>query len=95
VVGILDSMRASDVTSTLLEAVVQKRARHVIIDVRPVGDMLMVAVRDDGCGGADPDGGGLAGLARRVRELGGHFALTSPAAQEHRSSRHFHWDSKR
>jgi rsbT co-antagonist protein RsbR len=36
VVGILDSMRASDVTSTLLEAVVQKRARHVIIDVTGV-----------------------------------------------------------
>ncbi len=54
-------------------------ADHVTIDVRPVGDMLMVAVRDDGCGGANPDGGGLAGLARRVRELGGQFVLNSPA----------------
>jgi signal transduction histidine kinase len=54
-------------------------AEHVTIDVRPVGDMLVVAVRDDGCGGANPDGGGLAGLARRVRELGGQLVLNSPA----------------
>jgi signal transduction histidine kinase len=54
-------------------------ADHVTIDVRPVGDMLMVAVRDDGRGGANPDGGGLAGLARRVRDLGGQLVLNSPA----------------
>ena len=51
---------------------------HVTLDIRSVGDMLVVAVSDDGRGGADADGGGLAGLARRVRDLGGHFALTSP-----------------
>jgi rsbT co-antagonist protein RsbR len=33
VVGVLDSVRAADVTSSLLEAVVQKKARHAIIDV--------------------------------------------------------------
>ncbi len=53
-------------------------AMHVTVDVRPVGDVLMVSVSDDGCGGADPDGGGLAGLVRRVRELGGEPGLNSP-----------------
>jgi rsbT co-antagonist protein RsbR len=33
VVGVLDTMRAADVTNTLLTAVVQKKARHVIIDI--------------------------------------------------------------
>lgn len=36
VVGVLDSMRASEVTNTLLSAVVVKKARHVIIDVTGV-----------------------------------------------------------
>ena len=36
VVGVLDSMRASEVTTTLLTAVVVKKARHVIIDVTGV-----------------------------------------------------------
>jgi signal transduction histidine kinase len=53
-------------------------AMHVTIDVRPVGDALMVTVSDDGRGGADPAGGGLSGLDRRVRELGGEFLLHSP-----------------
>ena len=34
-------------------------AMQVTVDVRPVGDVLMVTVSDDGCGGADPAGGGL------------------------------------
>jgi signal transduction histidine kinase len=53
-------------------------AMQVTVDVRPVGDVLMVTVSDDGCGGADPAGGGLTGLARRVREIGGEFLLHSP-----------------
>lgn len=39
---------------------------------------LLVEVRDDGAGGADPAGGGLSGLARRVRALDGRFAVHSP-----------------
>jgi signal transduction histidine kinase len=53
-------------------------AVHVSVDVRPVGSVLRVAVDDDGCGGADPAGGGLAGLARRVRGLGGELVVHSP-----------------
>jgi rsbT co-antagonist protein RsbR len=33
IVGVLDSMRAADVTTSLLTAVVHKKARHAIIDV--------------------------------------------------------------
>jgi signal transduction histidine kinase len=39
---------------------------------------LSVAVSDDGPGGADPDGGGLAGLRGRVEALDGTLAVESP-----------------
>uniref|UniRef100_UPI0031DE6BD0 sensor histidine kinase n=1 Tax=Saccharothrix mutabilis TaxID=33921 RepID=UPI0031DE6BD0 len=40
---------------------------------------VRVRVEDDGGGGADPAGGGLAGLSRRVLALDGTFAVHSPA----------------
>jgi signal transduction histidine kinase len=39
---------------------------------------LAVSVADDGVGGADEAGGGLAGLADRVEALGGRLVLESP-----------------
>ena len=43
------------------------------------GDRLLLDVRDDGCGGADPERGtGLTGLADRVSAVGGTVALSSP-----------------
>ena len=43
-------------------------------------DRLVVEITDDGVGGADPAGGtGLAGLADRVRSLGGWMQVLSPA----------------
>jgi signal transduction histidine kinase len=53
-------------------------ADHVSVDVRPLDGVLRVAVDDDGCGGADLAGGGLTGLARRVRSLGGELVVHSP-----------------
>ncbi|GAA4058330.1 sensor histidine kinase [Actinomadura miaoliensis] len=41
--------------------------------------MIFVRVEDDGAGGADPAGTGLAGLARRVAALDGAFAVDSPS----------------
>jgi signal transduction histidine kinase len=41
--------------------------------------MVGVRIEDDGDGGADPGGGGLAGLARRVAALDGTFGVHSPA----------------
>ncbi|MFI0348884.1 histidine kinase [Actinomadura sp. 9N407] len=42
------------------------------------GRMISVRIEDDGGGGADPAGGGLAGLARRVAALDGAFGVDSP-----------------
>ena len=40
---------------------------------------LVVSVRDDGAGGADPDGGsGLRGMADRLAALGGRLEVDSP-----------------
>jgi signal transduction histidine kinase len=37
-------------------------------------------VRDDGIGGADPDGHGLVGMNDRVIALGGQLSVESPAS---------------
>ncbi|GAA3959573.1 sensor histidine kinase [Actinomadura viridis] len=42
------------------------------------GGAIGVRIEDDGRGGADPGGGGLAGLARRVAALDGTFTVDSP-----------------
>jgi signal transduction histidine kinase len=39
--------------------------------------MLRVEVRDDGLGGANPDGHGLLGLRDRATALGGHLVVES------------------
>jgi signal transduction histidine kinase len=47
--------------------------------VEVAGDMLRVAVTDDGAGGAVVGGGtGLVGLKDRVEALGGRLRLDSP-----------------
>ncbi|WP_199700744.1 sensor histidine kinase [Jiangella rhizosphaerae] len=53
-------------------------ASSVHIDVWRAGAAVRVRVTDDGAGGADPAGGGLAGLRRRVAALDGRFAVESP-----------------
>jgi signal transduction histidine kinase len=43
------------------------------------GDLVVMEIRDDGCGGADPAGGsGLTGLADRVAAASGRLLLASP-----------------
>jgi signal transduction histidine kinase len=52
------------------------RANRCVVDVRLAGDVLAVAVTDDGAGGADPAGGsGLRGLADRVEALDGRLVV--------------------
>ena len=41
--------------------------------------MLRLEVRDDGAGGADPEGHGLVGMRDRVTTLGGRLEIASPA----------------
>ncbi|BCJ75009.1 hypothetical protein CS0771_45530 [Catellatospora sp. IY07-71] len=43
------------------------------------GETLRLTVGDDGRGGADPRGGGLAGVARRLAAFDGTMSVTSPA----------------
>ena len=44
-------------------------------------DVLSLSVRDDGVGGADPDGSGLTGLRERAEALGGTSEMTKPALE--------------
>jgi signal transduction histidine kinase len=44
------------------------------------GDTLQLTVGDDGRGGADPGGSGLAGVARRLAAFDGTLTVTSPAS---------------
>ena len=39
----------------------------------------MLTVKDDGIGGANPDGPGLSGLARRIAVVDGRMRVHSPA----------------
>jgi signal transduction histidine kinase len=50
-------------------------------DVRAwvAGSVLHIDVRDDGVGGARPDGSGLLGLDDRLAALGGQLRIESPA----------------
>jgi signal transduction histidine kinase len=55
-------------------------AKDASVTIVRRGDRLVVEVRDDGSGGADPaKGTGLHGLEERVRSLGGWMHVMSPA----------------
>jgi signal transduction histidine kinase len=53
-------------------------ATRVAVAVNREGDELLVEIRDDGMGGADVNGHGLAGLSSRVEAVGGKLAVDSP-----------------
>ncbi|ADD42026.1 sensor histidine kinase [Stackebrandtia nassauensis] len=53
-------------------------ASSVDVTVSRSDDRLIVSVRDNGCGGANPEGGGLSGLARRAAAGDGTFTVDSP-----------------
>jgi len=54
-------------------------ASRVAIAVEQRPGLLVVRVRDDGCGGADEGGFGLTSLRDRVASVGGELVLRSPA----------------
>jgi signal transduction histidine kinase len=60
---------------------VAKHARGATarVTLRERGERLVVEVRDDGPGCADPSGSGIAGLRARVEALDGALAVDSPA----------------
>jgi signal transduction histidine kinase len=55
------------------------QATHATVRVAGEDADLVVEIRDDGVGGADPDGGsGLRGLADRVAACDGALSVSSP-----------------
>ena len=55
------------------------RASHAIVVARVKDGALELQVRDDGVGGARPDGSGFVGLADRLAVHDGHLRVESPA----------------
>jgi PAS domain S-box-containing protein len=66
------------VAEALTNVVKHARATRATVRATADDDVLTVEVRDDGVGGADPDGHGLVGVADRVDALGGQLRIDSP-----------------
>jgi GAF domain-containing protein len=66
------------VAEALTNVVKHSNAESAEVRASVEGGMLHVEVRDDGNGGADPDGHGLLGMTDRVTALGGRLAVDSP-----------------
>jgi signal transduction histidine kinase len=66
------------VCECLANAAKHSRARHIDVEIRRDPGGCLVVVADDGTGGADPRGTGLAGLAARVAALDGRLVVQSP-----------------
>jgi signal transduction histidine kinase len=66
------------VAEALTNVVKHARAAHAEVRVHVVDGTLSIAVRDDGIGGARPDGTGLVGLRDRLEALNGRLAIDSP-----------------
>jgi signal transduction histidine kinase len=70
------------VSEALTNAAKHADASMVSVDVETTDGVLRVRVRDDGRGGADPDGGsGLLGLEDRVEALGGSLSVRTGAEE--------------
>jgi signal transduction histidine kinase len=61
----------------LANVVKHANASSVRIDVTRANGTVALAVADDGCGGADPDGAGLRGLRDRVEAIDGRLRIES------------------
>jgi len=67
------------VAEALTNVVKHAHAKHAAVTARVEDGTLRVQVRDDGIGGARPDGSGLLGLADRLAVLDGQLRVESPA----------------
>jgi signal transduction histidine kinase len=67
------------VAEALTNVAKHARADRAEVKVRIERDVVEVQVRDDGVGGARPDGRGFVGLADRLTALGGELRVHSPA----------------
>jgi signal transduction histidine kinase len=67
------------ITEVLANAAKHAQARMVEVHIVHTGDVLRIAVTDDGIGGADPaKGSGLRGVERRLGTFDGILAVNSP-----------------
>jgi len=69
------------VAEALTNIVKHSHAEHAEVTASLQNAMLRIDVRDDGAGGADPDGHGLVGMRDRVTTLGGRLEIDSPAGR--------------
>ena len=67
------------VAEALTNVAKHARAERAEVTARVEDGTLRVQVRDDGVGGARPDGSGLVGLADRLAALDGQLRVESPA----------------
>jgi PAS domain S-box-containing protein len=66
------------VAEALTNVAKHARAERASVAARVEGDTLLLAVRDNGIGGADLGGHGLLGLADRIAAVGGELTVQSP-----------------
>ncbi len=66
------------VAEALTNVAKHAEATQVQVSIERAGDVLQIAIADDGIGGADPAGRGLAGLAGRLGGVDGRLTVTSP-----------------
>ena len=66
------------VAEALTNVAKHARAGHAAVTARVEDGTLVVQVRDDGVGGARPDGSGLVGLRDRLAVLDGRLRVESP-----------------
>ena len=78
------------VAEALTNVAKHAHASRADVSVTRHGDVLRVLIRDDGMGGADPRGQGLAGLADRLAGVDGRLAVHSPPAARPLSKRSCH-----
>ncbi|MFF2082560.1 sensor histidine kinase [Nocardia sp. NPDC058176] len=65
-------------SEAITNAIKHSGATAIEVEVVRAGALVRLRVRDDGRGGADPAGHGLAGIATRVTALDGTMAVDSP-----------------
>jgi signal transduction histidine kinase len=68
------------VAEALTNVAKHAHAGRATVAARVENGTFRVQVRDDGVGGARPDGNGLLGMADRLEALGGQLRIESPAA---------------
>jgi signal transduction histidine kinase len=69
------------VAESLTNVAKHARATGATVQARVEDGTLQLQVRDDGAGGARPDGSGLVGLADRLAALDGQLRVESPAGR--------------